>query len=175
MASRGNVPTFCRTCFSGSTMTHMNRSIDVCWVFSLQGPISMRDSCVAIRLPGSENSARRPYRSSPSLAPPATRHRDHAGAVQSRRRGRGRQQRDRAAHDRRARDSDRGRRFAAYLTLHRLGAGNRAGDVLGESHRIPDGLLDRIADTVTPASPASVCISYSKWHDRLRRERSPTR
>ena len=73
------------------------------------------------------------------------------------------------------RDSDRGRRFAAYLTLHRMGAGSQAGDVLAEGHRIPQDLLDRIADTVTPASPASVCISYSKWHDLLRRERSPAR
>jgi hypothetical protein len=73
------------------------------------------------------------------------------------------------------RDSDRGRRFAAYLTLHRLGAGNQAANVIGESHRIPQDLLDRIADTLTPASPASVCISYSNWHERLRRERSPTR
>ena len=73
------------------------------------------------------------------------------------------------------RDSDRARRFAAYLTLHRLGAENRGGDVLGEGHRIPEDLLHRIADTVTPASPASVCISYSKWYDRLRRERSRTR
>ena len=73
------------------------------------------------------------------------------------------------------RDSDRGRRFAAHLTLHRLGVGNQAANVIGESHRIPQDLLDRIADTLTPASPASVCISYSNWHERLRRERSPTR
>ena len=70
---------------------------------------------------------------------------------------------------------ERDRRFAAYLTLHRIGAAAHAGDVLGEKHRIPENLLRRIAQTVTPASPTSDCISYSKWHDRLRRERSRTR
>ena len=70
---------------------------------------------------------------------------------------------------------ERDRRFAAYLTLHRIGAAAHAGDVLGEKHRIPENLLRRIAQTVTPASPTSECISSSKWHDRLRRERSRTR
>jgi hypothetical protein len=33
---------------------------------------------------------------------------------------------------------ERERRFAAYLTLHRIGAAAHAGDVLGEKHRIPE-------------------------------------
>jgi hypothetical protein len=57
----------------------------------------------------------------------------------------------------------REKRFAAYLTLHRLGRVELAPQVLGEKHSPAQFVLEAVSKTVGPESPAGMCVDLNKW------------